>query len=343
MFFSEKLLRRGRVLLLLVVLIGFASNTIHAQGRRTVYCMGETVLDILFRGSTPLSANAGGSALNSSVSLGRAGVSTSFIGEVGTDSTGTHIMDFLKANGVGTECLRRCEGMRTTVSLAYLNDKNDARYVFFMDSPNDRRSTAVPHFRKDDVLLLGSFYAVNPSNRERVVQVLSEARRQGAIVYYDVNLRSPHASMLLQLRPFILELIRQASVVRASRGDLRMVFGSENADSIYNKVVAPLCPRFICTRGADTVSIFTPQGRFNFPVKPIKPVSTIGAGDNYNAGFIFGLLHENITQEHLVKGLGSKEWSRLEDAAQRFSQDCCMHLGNYISEALGQQLRQTRP
>jgi hypothetical protein len=57
--------------------------------QRTVYCMGETVLDILFRGSDPIAANAGGSLLNSAVSLGRAGVEVQFIGEVGNDSTGT--------------------------------------------------------------------------------------------------------------------------------------------------------------------------------------------------------------------------------------------------------------
>ena len=157
--------RASKLLALLAVL--FFSVTVSAR-QRTVYCMGETVLDILFRGAVPLSANAGGSALNSAVSLSRAGANVSFIGEVGNDSTGTHILDFLQAYGIGTSLVRRCEGMRTTVSLAYLNERNDARYVFFMDMPKDEVGVTLPDFQKDDILLLGSFYAVNPRNRQRL-------------------------------------------------------------------------------------------------------------------------------------------------------------------------------
>lgn len=249
--------------MLLVTTMSFALTT------RTVYCMGETVMDILFRGSTPIAANAGGSALNSAVSLGRAGVHVEFIGEVGNDSTGMHILDFLKANHVGTSYVHRCEGMRTTVSLAYLNERNDASYVFFMDTPKDGPSAVAPNFHKDDILLLGSFYAVNPRNRQRVELVLNKAREQGAIIYYDINLRSPHASMLPRLMATITNTKSYADVVRASRGDLRTVFGTTDADSVYHSVIAPRCKQFVCTRGADAVTIFSSKGKTDYPVRKI--------------------------------------------------------------------------
>lgn len=311
-----------------------------AQGlQRTVYCMGETVLDILFRGSDPIAANAGGSSLNSAVSLGRAGVPVAFIGEVGSDSTGTHILDFLNENHVGTALVQQRTGMKTTVSLAYLNERNDARYVFFMDSASGNPEPMMPDLREDDILLLGSFYAVNPRNRQRVEQLLALARERGAIVYYDVNLRSPHAAMLPQLLPFIEQVLGQASVVRASQGDLRVVYGTTVADSVYRSVVAPCCPRMVCTRAADPVSVYTPQGTYTYPVQPITTVSTIGAGDSFNAGFIYGLVRLGITRRQLEQGLSQRQWTQLVDYAQQFSQDCCMHLGNYISEELAGKLR----
>ena len=97
------------MLVLLVVLLFSVSCSAR---QRTVYCMGETVLDILFRGATPLSANAGGSALNSAVSLSRAGAKVSFIGEVGNDSTGSHILDFLQANIRGSFTMIQCSKKR---------------------------------------------------------------------------------------------------------------------------------------------------------------------------------------------------------------------------------------
>ncbi len=307
--------------------------------QRTVYCMGETVLDILFRGSDPIAANAGGSLLNSAVSLGRAGVEVQFIGEVGIDSTGTHILDFLNENHVGTAWVQQKAGMKTTVSLAYLNERNDARYVFFMDPAAGDAAPVMPNLHADDILLLGSFYAVNPRNRQRVEQLLALARERGAIVYYDVNLRSPHADMLPRLLPFIEQVMGQVSVVRASRGDLRVVFGTTSADSLYRSVVGPRCPRMVCTRAADPVSVYTPQGTYSYPVQPITTVSTIGAGDNFNAGFIYGLVRLGITRRQLERGLSQEQWAQLVDYAQQFSQDCCMHLGNYISEELAGRLR----
>ena len=333
----NKVRRACRSILLLGMLL--ISTMSFAQTTRTVYCMGETVMDILFRGSTPIAANAGGSALNSAVSLGRAGAHVEFIGEVGNDSTGMHILDFLKDNHVGTSYVHRCEGMRTTVSLAYLNERNDASYVFFMDTPKDDPSAVAPDFHKDDILLLGSFYAVNPRNRQRVELVLNKAREQGAIIYYDVNLRSPHASMLPQLMPAITNMMSHADVVRASRGDLRTVFGTTDADSVYHAIIAPRCKQFVCTRGADAVTIFSSKGKTDYPVKKIRTVSTIGAGDNFNAGFIYGLIHQGITQKQLANDLTAAQWKSLEHNAQLFSQDCCMHLDNYISEGLADKLK----
>lgn len=155
--------------LLALCLLALIPATASAQQQRTVYCMGEMVIDILFRGQEPVGAYAGGSALNSAVSLGRAGVNVEFMGEVGSDSTGT--------------------------------------------------------------------------------------------------------------------------------------------------------------------------GTTSYPVEKIKTVSTIGAGDNFNAGFIYGLVRQGITRAQLAGGLDKAVWQRLEDTAQLFSQDCCKHLSNYISPGLAAKLR----
>ena len=102
----------GRACKMLVLLVVLLFSVSCSARQRTVYCMGETVLDILFRGATPLSANAGGSALNSAVSLSRAGAKVSFIGEVGNDSTGSHILDFLQANIRGSFTMIQCSKER---------------------------------------------------------------------------------------------------------------------------------------------------------------------------------------------------------------------------------------
>ena len=63
---------------------------------RKVIGIGETVLDIIFKDDQPISAVPGGSVFNGLVSLGRSGISTSFISETGNDRVGQRIIRFLQ-------------------------------------------------------------------------------------------------------------------------------------------------------------------------------------------------------------------------------------------------------
>ena len=97
---------------------------------RKIYGIGETVLDIIFKEDQPQAAKAGGSVLNSVVSMGRMGLPVSFISEYGQDNVGDLIDKFLKDNGVNTSSVHRFQDGSTSLALAFLNEKNDAIILF---------------------------------------------------------------------------------------------------------------------------------------------------------------------------------------------------------------------
>lgn len=70
---------------------------------RKVIGIGETVLDIIFKGGKPIEAVPGGSSFNAVISLGRAGVNASFISEAGNDRIGEYVIQFLRDNGVNAD------------------------------------------------------------------------------------------------------------------------------------------------------------------------------------------------------------------------------------------------
>ena len=65
-----------------------------------IYTVGETVIDLIFKNMQPQAAKVGGSALNTSVSLGRLGNEVAFISEIGSDELGEWCLSFLNENGV---------------------------------------------------------------------------------------------------------------------------------------------------------------------------------------------------------------------------------------------------
>jgi len=133
--------------------------------KKRVIGIGETVLDILFKDDQPQKAIPGGSTFNSIVSLGRAGVPCAMVTEVGGDHVGDMICRYLQENGVSSEYVCRHEHIKSHISLAFLDEYNDAQYVFYKDHASVSLDGELPKIGKEDVVLFGSFFAINPAIR----------------------------------------------------------------------------------------------------------------------------------------------------------------------------------
>lgn len=286
--------------------------------------IGETVLDILFKNDQPQKAVPGGSTFNSIVSLGRAGVPCAMVTQTGSDHIGDMICDFLRKNGVSDEFVCRHPNTKSHITLAFLNENNDAQYEFYKDHASDLLDISLPQITAEDVVLFGSFFAINPVIRPVVGKLLKAAHEAGAWLYYDVNFRKNHIADLPNILPNIEENMRLANVVRGSMEDFDYLFDLQDADAIYERV-KPLCSTLILTDGARSIRVYAPDGCETYPVAKIDTVSTVGAGDNFNAGYIYAKL----------RGIDDQA-SRIA-MAQRWSQDVCQQIGNNISDELAKE------
>ena len=307
---------------------------------RKVIGIGETVLDIIFRDEQPIHALPGGSTFNAIISLSRAGMKTSFIGETGNDRVGRMIIKFLKDNGCNTDCVNVYPDSKSPLSLAFLNERNDAEYIFYKDHPNDRLDFTFPEVNADDIVLFGSYYALNPVIRPQVKGFLDYAKERGAILYYDVNFRASHQHEVMKLTPNLLENFELADIVRGSSEDFQILFKKDDPDVVYRSQIMFYTKKFIYTQAAQPVELRADGGlKKQYPVEPIETVSTVGAGDNFNAGFIYGLIRYGITRREIESGLQEEQWDEVMRCAQQFSRETCKSLYNYISQEFGEQMK----
>lgn len=308
---------------------------------RKVIGIGETVLDIIFKNGKPINAVPGGSTFNATISLGRAGVSTTFISEAGNDRVGEQILKFLRDNGVNADLVNIFPNSKSPISLAYLDEQNNADYIFYKDHPHDRLEFVNPEIHPDDIVLFGSFYAVNPVIRPQVAGLLEYAREHGAIIYYDVNFRPSHRDDIMRITPNLLDNLDYADIVRGSNEDFDVLYKMGDPDRVYAAEVSFYCKKFICTQGARPIVVHGDGGfRKEYPVAQTDTVSTIGAGDNFNAGFIYGLVKYGVTKDDIEHGLSEKQWDELIACGQMFSRECCKDIYNYVSADFGRRLRQ---
>ena len=300
---------------------------------RKVIGIGETILDVIFKNDQPIGAVPGGSMFNGLISLGRVGMNAGFISETGNDRIGRKIIKFLEDNHVDASNISVYPEAKSPVSLAFLNDQNDAEYIFYKDHPNDKLDFIFPDIQPDDIVMYGSFYAVNPVIRPQMFAFLEHAQRQGAILYYDVNFRASHANDVMKVTPNILENLEFADIVRGSKEDFEVMFNKSDADIVYRSQISFYCKNFIYTQGAEPL-ILKGVGGFSkdYPVAQTETVSTIGAGDNFNAGFVYGLVKYGITREMLETGVAEELWDKVIDEAQQFATNVCQSINNSVDQ-----------
>ena len=229
---------------------------------------------------------------------------------------------------------------KSPISLAFLDDNNEAEYIFYKDHAHDQLEYVYPEIHQNDIVIFGSFFAVNPVIRPQVVGLLDYARSHGAIIYYDVNFRPSHKDDVMRITPNFLENLEYADFVRGSREDFETLYKMDDPDKVYASEISFYCKKFIFTNGAKPVVVHAESGlRKTYPALSADTVSTVGAGDNFNAGFVYGLIREGITRQEVEQGLAEEQWNALTNYAQMFSADCCKSLNNYVSKEFGQRMQ----
>lgn len=303
---------------------------ISLQNKKKVYALGETVLDLITDNGSFFRAVPGGSVLNASVSLGRCGAEIQLITEYGEDKAGELIDDFLKCNNVKTDFSIHNSNRNTGLALAFLDSDKKPTYTFYRDKTEKLSDFKIPEFTEHDILLFGSYYAVKPERSEFVLKIVQKAIKANSFIYYDLNIRKSHLAKLDQLMPSFFNNISAATVVKGSDEDFYHLFGITDPELIFERI-KPFCKNLIITSGEKPIHLFINGLYKSLNVPSVLPVSTIGAGDNFNAGFIYALLAIQVDIDKL-KRIKEHEIDRILGFSLAFATQTCLSEENYIPE-----------
>jgi fructokinase len=255
---------------------------------------GESLLDV-FAGAESanglaLEAVVGGSPLNVAVGLARLGQPVMFFGSVSRDFLGERIERLLRAEGIATAALVRCEAP-TTLSLVGVDAAGSPSYRFYGAGGADRQLQA-----RDMALLPPQVQAVHVGSYACVVEpvaatvrALVEARQQSAVVSYDPNVRLNVEPDPQRWRDRVAWMSTRAHIMKLSDEDFERLYpgGDPQAQAAHwlhagVRVVA-------LTRGAAGASLWTREGRADVAAPAVTVVDTVGAGDAFQAALLAGL------------------------------------------------------
>jgi len=290
-----------------------------------IFTIGETTYDILFRDGSPVGACSGGSAYNSAISLGRCGLPVSLITTFGNDRVGDLSLTFLTKNGVNCDLIKRFNG-QSRIALAFLDADNNADYSFYQASTDIFPDYPEP--QKNDILLLGSSFAIRDNGREQLIGFLQQAKKEGCTIIYDPNARHQVQGNTVIIKK-ILENMTLATIIKGSDQDFRNIFGLNDARDVYSRISETGKKVLVYTKGIQGAELVNADDHVSVGAKRISVVSTIGAGDNFSAGIVYGL-YNSIINNQLQEDFLHEQWEEIMNSGILFASAVCESHENYL-------------
>ena len=296
-----------------------------------VYALGEMLLDVLADRPVPPEkyitlGHPGGAMLNAAVSLTRSGINTALISETGNDRIAQFLLDFLNKNGVATQWIQQYAGIKASVALATLDHQKKARYTFLKNYPEKRQLKVPTLFSSSDVLLFGSLYALDPTIRPQLKNILQKAKTAGSILLYDPNIRKPEQLSNPLLRKALEENLQIADIIKGSDEDFQAIFGKQSIENHIDRLQQnhPEALVFI-TLGEKGARAFYQHQSWKKTAWKVPVISTIGAGDGFNAGIVAAMIRHRLSRRQLPENI-----PLMLDTGISFSAEVCRSKENYI-------------
>jgi sugar/nucleoside kinase (ribokinase family) len=227
---------------------------------------------------------AGGSAANSARAFARLGGAATFIGAVGDDRLGDLLSDALAAEGVeGRFVRKRGRSARLIVLLSasgersFLTDRGRADSLGWADLKPDWLAGT-------DALHLPAYSLLQGALAKTSLRAAHAARRAGALVSVDLSSRRP---LLVNGPDAAWAMIAAvgADVLFANRDEAAALVGPHDLTRL--KVLAPIV---VIKAGAEGCRVLWRDVAMDIAARPFQASDTTGAGDGFDAGFIFSLI-----------------------------------------------------
>lgn len=266
---------------------------------------GEALFDVFSTGATPtglgFDGRIGGSPFNVALGLARLGQPVQFLGGMGTGFAGERLLQALRDEGIGTDCLALLDAP-TTLSLIGLDARGVPSYAFYSHGCADRllapaHLDAVPATAR--AFHFGSYAMVVPGTGD-TQRLLVEREHGRSLIAYDPNVRTNVEPRLTVWRETLAWMQARSHLLKVSDEDLALMFPGRSAEDFAAEALAAGVAAVVVTRGGEGAVGFVHDAAVALPPQPVQVVDTVGAGDTFQAALLtWAAEHGRLSTEGL--------------------------------------------
>lgn len=230
----------------------------------------------------------GGSVANSIAGAGALGLETAFIGRVHDDALGHFYADAMNEVGIDFVNPPVVGGeLPTSRSMIFVSPDGERSMNTYLGISSELSSADVPNTVAGAarIMFLEGYLFDKDKGKTAFREAARDCREAGGktgIAISDPFCVERHRADFLNM------IEHELDFVIGNEDEIKSLFETDDLDNALERTAA-LCPLVVCTRSGDGVSILANGERTDVPVEKITPVDATGAGDQFAAGFLFGM------------------------------------------------------
>ncbi len=281
-----------------------------------VIAIGEVLIDFVSKESSSKQLPTfqqcpGGAPANFIVGLARLGIKTAFIGKVSNDPFGEFLINTLNKEGVlTTNVLKAVRGEKTALAFVFHDENNERDFLFYRENSADQNlfteEIKEDLFKNIKYLHFGSVSLTEEPLRSATFAAIDMCKKNGGKISFDPNIRLD----LWEFNELDFNVLKKA----LERTDVflpsyeELPYFTEQKKMSDQQIMDELLANFnletiVVKKGKDGCLIKQKDGYFaEIPSFDVPVKDTTGAGDGFNAGFLFGLLNGNTIEEAGIIG-----------------------------------------
>jgi sugar/nucleoside kinase (ribokinase family) len=227
--------------------------------------------------------HVGGGAALFTIALAKLGLDVAFDGVLGDDGYGHYIRDRFTGYGIDTRMIRTSETSRTGITIA-INPEQDRSFITYVGS------NAEMHVEELDVaqIALGKHVHVTGyrgrRNHVEFVEMAKRLKEAGVTLSCDVGWDDTG-----EWYSGIFELMQYVDVFLMNETEALHYTGLEQIDESLS-YMSGFCRHIVVKLGPKGAAAMKDGLQTSSPGFSVAVIDTTGAGDSFNAGYMYGFL-----------------------------------------------------
>lgn len=257
------------------------------------------------------SRKVGGAELNFAIGCARLGMETKWVSRLGGDEFGRVIYNFARGEGIDVSEVEMVEGYPTSLNFKEIQEDGSGKTFYYRYQspiltmcPEDITDAMLDGI--DLVHLTGVFLAVDPGNLAIVKQVLKIAHEKKIRISFDPNIRLKLWT-IEQAKAAYKEVLPFVDILLTGLDEIELIHGDVSDRALESFAESFRISQLVIKDGGNGSRLLQGNRWYSKAAFQVNPVDTVGAGDGFDAGYIYSVLHGYAPEEALefANGVGA--------------------------------------